>query len=46
MPIDTMHLYHQITDEELFQIIRTNLVDIRMFVKQINQYITRKSDGR
>ncbi|MGI6649106.1 MAG: type VII toxin-antitoxin system HepT family RNase toxin [Bacillota bacterium] len=34
-----VHLYHQVTDEELYQILQNNLGDIRQFVSQIKQYV-------
>ena len=37
-----VHLYHEITDEELYGIIRHNLTDIHQFVKQIRDFINSK----
>lgn len=37
-----VHLYHQVPDEELYEIIRNNLQDIRAFQKQIAAYISEK----
>jgi uncharacterized protein YutE (UPF0331/DUF86 family) len=34
-----VHLYHQISDEELYGIIRHNLEDIRQFIKDIRNYL-------
>jgi uncharacterized protein YutE (UPF0331/DUF86 family) len=34
-----VHLYHQITDDELFDIIKENLGDIRHFIKDIQAYL-------
>lgn len=34
-----VHLYHQISDEELYGIIRDNLEDIRQFIKDIRNYL-------
>ncbi len=34
-----VHLYHQITDEELYAIIKENLGDIRHYVKDIQEYL-------
>jgi len=36
-----VHLYHQVTDEELYSIVQNNIVDLREFTKQINSYLTR-----
>ncbi|MCL6611015.1 MAG: DUF86 domain-containing protein [Peptococcaceae bacterium] len=35
-----VHLYHQVSDEELYEIIRKDLPDIRSFQKQILTYIS------
>lgn len=37
-----VHLYHQVSEEELYEIIRNNLKDIRFFQEQIMRYITGK----
>ena len=34
-----VHLYHQITDDELYEIIKENLGDIRQFIKDIQAYL-------
>ena len=34
-----VHLYHQVSDEELYQIISHHLADINNFVQQIKDYI-------
>jgi len=35
-----VHLYYQISDEELHKIIKTNLEDIKEFIRQIMSYIS------
>ncbi|MGE5484072.1 MAG: type VII toxin-antitoxin system HepT family RNase toxin [Ignavibacteriales bacterium] len=35
-----VHLYHQVSDEELYEIISTNLQDIRRFEREIFAYVT------
>jgi len=37
-----VHLYHQISDEELYEIIRANLTDIKNFKEQILAYVSQK----
>jgi uncharacterized protein YutE (UPF0331/DUF86 family) len=37
-----VHLYHQVSEEELYEIIRSNLKDFRSFQEQILKYISRK----
>jgi uncharacterized protein YutE (UPF0331/DUF86 family) len=37
-----VHLYHEITDEELYSIIKNNLDDIRQFVRQIRDAVGKK----
>lgn len=37
-----VHLYFQVSDEELYDIIKNNLKDIRSFQKQILEYLSRK----
>ncbi len=39
-----VHLYHQVTNEELYRIIQTSLPDLRRFTGQVLQYL--KSGGR
>lgn len=34
-----VHLYHQIADEELYEIVRDNLEDIRQFTADIRDYL-------
>lgn len=34
-----VHLYHEISEEELYQLIQNNLGDFYQFIKQINAYI-------
>jgi uncharacterized protein YutE (UPF0331/DUF86 family) len=34
-----VHLYHQVSEEELHEIIRTNLKDIKLFQEQILRYL-------
>ncbi len=34
-----VHLYHEISEEELYQIIHNNLGDFYQFIKQINGYV-------
>ena len=36
-----VHFYHQVSDEELYNIINNNLKDIKEFKKQIEEYIKR-----
>lgn len=36
-----VHLYHQVSDEELYEIIQDNLNDIARFKNQILEYITK-----
>jgi uncharacterized protein YutE (UPF0331/DUF86 family) len=36
-----VHLYHQVSDEELYEIIQDNLKDIARFKYQILEYITK-----
>ncbi len=37
-----VHLYHQVSEEELYEIIRHNLKDFKSFQEQILEYISRK----
>lgn len=37
-----VHLYHQVSDEELYEIIRANLTDIKNFKEQVLAYISQK----
>lgn len=37
-----VHLYHQVSDEELYEVIKTSLNDIRQFEQAILDYISRK----
>lgn len=37
-----VHLYYQISEEELYEIIRDNLRDFKSFQEQILEYISRK----
>lgn len=34
-----VHFYHEITDEELYNILKTDLDDIRNFLEEIGQYL-------
>ncbi len=34
-----VHLYHQVSEEELYEIIRTDLNDLRHFIEQIRDYL-------
>lgn len=34
-----VHFYHQITEEELYQILQTDLQDIRYFLQEIGQFL-------
>lgn len=34
-----VHLYHQVTNEELYDIVQENLDDLRQFISQVLQYI-------
>lgn len=34
-----VHLYHEITDEELYEILRSDLKDIEKFLKEIGEFI-------
>ncbi len=36
-----VHLYHQVTEEELYSIVQSNIVDLREFTRQINSYLAR-----
>ncbi len=36
-----VHLYHQVTNEELHFIVQNNIADLREFTKQINSYLSR-----
>lgn len=38
-----VHLYYQISDKELYQIIKNNLHDIREFIEQMTAYISEVS---
>lgn len=37
-----VHLYHQVSDEELYEIVKTNLKDIKEFKEQILEYISQE----
>lgn len=37
-----VHLYHQVSDEELYEIIKNSLSDIKQFKEQILEYISQK----
>lgn len=37
-----VHLYHQVSDEELYEIIKNNLNDIKQFKEEILNYISNK----
>jgi len=39
-----VHFYHEITDEELYEIIQDDLVDIERFLKEIGRFIKRFHD--
>ncbi|MEW5919776.1 MAG: DUF86 domain-containing protein [Bacillota bacterium] len=34
-----VHLYHQVTDEELYSIVQDNLNDLRSFTEQVLKYL-------
>jgi uncharacterized protein YutE (UPF0331/DUF86 family) len=34
-----VHLYHQVSDEELYEIVKNNLADIKQFKEQIAKYM-------
>jgi uncharacterized protein YutE (UPF0331/DUF86 family) len=38
-----VHLYYQISDEELHEIVKNNLEDIRLFKKQILSFISHRN---
>ncbi|MFZ5648494.1 MAG: type VII toxin-antitoxin system HepT family RNase toxin [Bacillota bacterium] len=37
-----VHLYHQVSEEELYEIIRNDLKDLKLFVEQVMEYLARK----
>jgi len=37
-----VHLYHQVSDEELYEILRTRLGDLRAFIREIKAYLARR----
>jgi len=34
-----VHLYHQVTEEELYTIVQNNIADLSEFTRQINSYL-------
>jgi uncharacterized protein YutE (UPF0331/DUF86 family) len=38
-----VHLYYQISDEELHEIVKNNLEDIRLFKEQILSFISHRN---
>ncbi|MBI4823910.1 MAG: DUF86 domain-containing protein [Nitrospirae bacterium] len=34
-----VHFYHEVSDRELFEILRNNLSDIEDFVKQVKNFL-------
>lgn len=41
-----VHFYHEITDEELYQILQTDLEDFRSFLKEIAQFLEVQQKGK
>src|SRR4030042_6559786 len=41
-----IHFYHEITDRELFLIVKTNLLDMETFVKEIKTFIEKYREQR
>lgn len=37
-----VHLYNQVSEEELYEIIRNNLKDLKYFVEQVMEYLTKE----
>lgn len=40
-----VHFYHEITDEELYQILQTDLGDFRHFLEEIGQFLEKQQKG-